>query len=751
MRVPLSDRFSKNVVRWRYLVVVAWVGLALAAFQFLPSIEEGASHGVRGLVPEDSEAVQAEIDAFERFGTPLLSRTQIVQRDPDGLTGFERARVYLRAISINRGLYPELKRIGGALPVTNSFAFFPHGENGTTAITYLFFLPEHSPTDRERAAKRFAEKIAESGDSLVGVTGAVPGRLAQGRLLKDNLSRVEALTVALVAFIVGFHFRSIAAPLVTLFAAATAYAITVHAVPWLVGLFDLAVPAELEPVIVVLLLGIVTDYSIFFLDAARDPLSKGGDKHEAAISATSSTVTVIFIAGLTVAAGTAALIVASLDIFSALGPGLALTVALGLLVSITMIPAAIALLGKWMFWPFGATAHTARTEGRFHRLVKRRYTNRRIAVVICVLTLAALGGSAALMSQMSLGFSVVDPLPEDSEPKIAAEAASKGFAPGVISPLMMVMESDGIGNMERRLVRFETLLEARLGIAGVVGPEDVVSLANLLRRIPAVPRLPEGGEEAAEVALSAVVSEDRDAARLLLIMDQPPLTGSAIAVYERLRNEAPRLAEQAGLGRVSFSFAGDTAIASEMISRTIDDLKRVAIAVFLVDLVLLALFLRAIVAPVYLMLASMLGFTATLGATTFFFQMVLGGDSLSFFVPFAASVLLVSLGSDYNIFLVGSIWRQARDMPMIEAMEDRAPAASRAIAVAGVTLAASFAILAVVPINIFQQFAFAMAFGLLLDTFVVRPLLVPALIAIFGDKSRWPTTFQPTARKGNGP
>lgn len=720
--------------------MIGWILVAFGAFQFLPSIEEGGGHGVRGLVPEDSAAVEAEIEAFEKFGTPLLSRTQVVQRNPEGLTPFERARIYLRAISINRGLYPDLGRIGGALPITNAFEAFPHKENATTAITYLFFLPEHSPTDQDRAAHAFAEKIQERDDSLVGVTGAIPGRLAQGRLLKEHLSSVEILTVALVALIVGVHFRSFAAPVATLTAAGVAYAITVHVVPWVVGLLDLSVPAELEPVIVVLLLGIVTDYSIFFIDGARDPLAAGKTKLQAARLATSSIVTIIFVAGLTVAAGTAALSVASLDIFSALGPGLAFTVAIGLLVSITMIPAAIAILGRAMFWPFGPREHRSHSTGPLRRRMNQRYKNRRMAAVVCALSVSLLAGAALFIPDMSLGFSVVGALPDDSEPKIAAEAASAGFAPGVISPLMLVLQSEGIGDKEDRLIEFENLLEQRPGIAGVVGPEEVVSLARVLRRVPEVRRPGGGGgKEAAEIALQAVVSEDNGAARFLLIFDQPPLTGSAIDIYKDLREDMFPLLQQTQLGRVSISFAGDTAIAYEMISRTLDDLKRVAVAVFLVDLILLALFLRAIVAPIYLMLASMVGFAATLGATTIFFQYVLGADSLSFFVPFAASVLLVSLGSDYNIFLVGSIWRKAREKPLVDAMEVQAPAASRAIGVAGVTLAASFAILAVVPVDIFRQFAFAMSFGLLLDTFVVRPFLVPALVTIFGEHSRWPS------------
>jgi RND superfamily putative drug exporter len=114
----------------------------------------------------------------------------------------------------------------------------------------------------------------------------------------------------------------------------------------------------------------------------------------------------------------------------------------------------------------------------------------------------------------------------------------------------------------------------------------------------------------------------------------------------------------------------------------------------------------------------------------------------SFFVPFASAVLLVALGSDYNIFLVGRVWDEARSMPLRDALAVAAPDASRAIAVAGITLAASFAVLAIVPIRPMQQFAFVMAFGVLLDTFFVRAIVVPALIATVGPVSAWPGGFR---------
>ena len=140
----------------------------------------------------------------------------------------------------------------------------------------------------------------------------------------------------------------------------------------------------------------------------------------------------------------------------------------------------------------------------------------------------------------------------------------------------------------------------------------------------------------------------------------------------------------------------------------------------------------------YLLAASVLAVFATLGLTIGIGQAVLGYGSLVYFVPFAAGVLLVSLGSDYNVFVVGRIWEEARRRPVADAVAVAAPQASRAITTAGVALAASFATLAVIPLEQFREIAIAMALGVVLDAIVVRSLLVPALVALFGRLGMWP-------------
>ena len=193
-----------------------------------------------------------------------------------------------------------------------------------------------------------------------------------------------------------------------------------------------------------------------------------------------------------------------------------------------------------------------------------------------------------------------------------------------------------------------------------------------------------------------------------------------------------------GAPQARASLAGDTAIASASVDAMRTELLRVGIAALIVNFLLLAVFLRALVAPLYLLAANALTVAATLGITTWFFQDALDQGQLVYYVPFATSVLLLALGSDYNIYLVGGIWRAARRAGIVQGIRRAMPAASRGISVAGLVLAGSFGLLALVPIEAMRQFAFVMALGVALDAFVVRPLLVPALITLVGRRGFWP-------------
>jgi putative drug exporter of the RND superfamily len=153
---------------------------------------------------------------------------------------------------------------------------------------------------------------------------------------------------------------------------------------------------------------------------------------------------------------------------------------------------------------------------------------------------------------------------------------------------------------------------------------------------------------------------------------------------------------------------------------------------------ILAVFLRAIVAPLYLVGASVLALTAWLGTSMWLLERIAGYEGMTYYVPFAAAVLLVAPGSDYNVFLVGRVWQEARRRALRDAVAVGAARAARPITIAGLVLAISFALLAIVPLRPFRELALTMALGLLIDAFLVRTLFVPALIVLVGRRSAWP-------------
>ena len=307
-------------------------------------------------------------------------------------------------------------------------------------------------------------------------------------------------------------------------------------------------------------------------------------------------------------------------------------------------------------------------------------------MVVCIAVLLA---AASGLRFTRLGLDFVTGLPDGAAAKQAAEAASKGFAPGIIAPTQVVVRAAGIAGQTAALTSLERNIAAQPGVAGVAGPREQAA-------VPSVP---------------FATSKDGNAARYLVVLNADPLGSAGIAVYDRLRSAMPAMLARAGLGGAQVQYSGDTALAQYAVGRTLGDLARVGVAVCLLDLLLLMVFLRTLFAPLYLVAASVLALAATLGLTTYVFQTVFGGEDIGYYVPFAASVLLISLGSDYNVFLVGRIWEERRRRPLRGAIETAVPRARRAISVAALALTLSFAMLAFVDLATFRQLAFLLAAG----------------------------------------
>jgi RND superfamily putative drug exporter len=573
-------------------------------------------------------------------------------------------------------------------------------EHGTTALAYVVFPPSVEATARPSAAAALA-KSRFPGHARV--TGVVPARETMTDIIVAKLSLVELATGLLVALVVGLHFRSVAAPLAALLIIAVSYLLASRIIPWLAERVGVDVPREVAPMIVVLLFGALTDYTIFFLSRCRAQLASGAERLEAARETTRRLAGIVTVAAAIVSGASCVLVLARFEFFRDFGPGMAAAIAIGWLVVVTLAPALLAILGRALFWPSAVDEREGRmpTRRRALRLIVRHPT----PTTVLVIALLAVG--CAGLTQVHLANPVILGLPRDSGVEAGYRDVEAGFGPGFVAPTLIVIRGEGLDGRAGALARLQREIGRRPGVDAVLGPRDI----------------PLRG------AHGALVSRDGRTARLALVLHGNPLAAPAIAQIGDLRHDLPALLRRAGLGGASALVGGDTALSADTISLTLDDLARIAPAVVLVVALLLALYLRAIVVPLVLVCGSALGLAAALGATGWIWQR-LAGDALAYYVPFAVAVLLLSLGSDYGVLLVGRMWRASRTLPAREAIAEASARATRPITTAGLVLSLSFALLALVPLWQFRQFAIAMCIGLVLDAFVIRPLLVPAAVSL---------------------
>jgi RND superfamily putative drug exporter len=717
----LSRAFAWLVVTLGWLVVPALCVAAFAAWQGLPGISTLPTSGVRALLPEETAAGKAELEADRLFGSALLPRIAVVQRNPDGLPLAQQRRIVGTAVRLDQGTLPGFPSGSRALPYVNAFGVAPGSrERGTTAITYLGFPSGLTPNQQDELAKKYAQVVSVPG-APAAATGFIPGSIAQSDAIDEGLVWVEIAAILVVALILGLYLRSPVAPLVALAAAGLAYLIAVHVMAYLAEVSGLQVEHEVEPIVVVLLLAVVTDYSVFFLAGMRARLRAGERPRPAARNATAEILPIIVTAGLLVAAGLATLRLAGIGFVRALGPAMAIVVLVSLAVSILFVPAAMGLLGRATFWPGLSDERLdpllTRMGARLRRSVAAGTSRRLGAVPMLAVAAVTLVLIATGLDRLTLALTPIRGLSREAPAAVADREAARGFAAGIVAPTELVVRAPGIGSRQKALERFGRGLYAQPGVGAVIG----AALPNVPQRARAVFRTSDGG-----------------AVRYFIAFEHHPYGSAAVDDLQRLHSAMPRLLTSAGLGGATASYAGDTAMAAETIDLIGHDLLVVGIAASLVNLVLLALFLRSLVAPLLIVATSLLGIAATLGLTAYFTRFVVGDPDVTYYVPLAVGVLLLSLGTDYNLFVVGRIWQEADGRDIGSAIRAAVPRAGRAISIAALALAASFAALAIVPIAPFWSFAFAVCVGVLIDAFVVRTLMIPALLAAFGEASWWP-------------
>jgi RND superfamily putative drug exporter len=722
---PLLWRIYAALTAYLGLPVIAgWIAVTIAAVIFLPAFGAASGFGLVQFVPDNTAAFRSQAAEQRLFGSSLSdSQALVVEHDPRGLGSATLVKIEHQTEAVD-GAHPTApaSQPDFALPLVNVPGLLSATRQpATTAVTFLFFPGDAQTGDITAGAQRYAASAPRPPGATVGVTGPLPAQITEGNLIENALLALELVTVVVIALLVGAIFRSPIAPVVPLAGAGVAYLVTSHVLGWGAQLLRLQIPSQLAPIMIVLILGVVTDYSVFTLTGMRARLAAGERRTVALRHALSRVVPLVIAAALTVAAGTVALVVANLDFFHAVGPGMAVAVVISGLVSVSFVPALVGVLGRVAFWPSlprrSAIARSPRRDAGGGRRVMARLLSRRwAAVVATALCGAALLLGASGLVHARLGTNVVSGLPSNSAPRQAAGAASAGFDPGIVGPATLLLQGQGVARQTAPLARLEAAIRSAPGVDAVVGPGE----------------LPSGLGE------SVFATASGDAVRLFVVFRDDPYDAAAIASFTALDSRVTKALPAEGLGNAIASWSGATPTAAEAVSATETDIWRIALFAAVLMSIVLMVYFRAILAPLLLIASSALGLAASLGIFVDVFQGLLGYPDITFFVPVTAGLLLVSLGADYSVFVMGRIWEEARGRDMRSAVEAALPRASGAVSIAAVTLAASFAVLAIVPVQAFREFAFVMSAGVLIDAFVVRTLLLPALLVLAGPRAFWP-------------
>jgi RND superfamily putative drug exporter len=717
------------------LLLVAWIAACAATVLLLPDFSTG-NQSLLQILPGNSPALQAQAREVKLFGAALgESEAVVVESDPHGLPSAAIAAGVRRAVAVDTAHpgTPQATRPVFAIPVVNARGLVPAsgGRAGTTLVTYLAFPSSAGSGDVVNGAHAYAASLPHPAGAEVGVTGPVPAQIAEGNAIEDSLTLVEAVTVAVIALLVGFVFRSPIAPVVPLSGSAIAYLVSRHLIGWGARAFGLAVPSQLDPVMVVLLLGVVTDYSIFTLTGMQERLRSGERRTVALRRSAARVVPLIIAAALTVAAGTVSLIAADIDFFHALGPGLAISVVVAGLVAITWVPALSGVLGRLAFWPGLSHGRAPRPTVASPSIpdprppvaapgvrmrIARILSHRLGAAVVAIVCLAAIAACGSGLVFARLGTDILTGLAPGSGPLRAEQSAGSGFSAGIVAPTTLILQSPGIAAHTASLARLEGAIARSPGVAGVIGPSQVP-----IRGLAPVFRTASG-----------------NAVRIITVFRSDPYDAPAISALSTLQSRLPTDLRSAGLGSPTAAWSGATPASAEAASASAGNVWRVALLAALLMTLVLVIAFRAVVAPLLLVLSSAAALAAPLGLLVYVFQDLLGYPDITFFVPIAGGVLLAALGADYSVFVMGRIWEDAHGQPVSSAVLAALPRAGRAITIAALTLACSFAVLALVPVEPFREFAFLIAVGVLIDAFAVRSFLLPALLVLAGRHAFWP-------------
>jgi RND superfamily putative drug exporter len=743
-------RLARFDTRFRWPIVVAWIVAVVLLPRVLPSLASQTASSA--FLPASAPSQQAGVLAAP-FQQATTTETALIVavRDSGPISANDEAA---------------LARVEAAVAELPGVAAV-HDEGGSADghARRILVVPSASAGPSNAGNPGLVDAIrgtfADAGVPA-GLALHLTGPLAQAADAAASSSQtgnaIRLGTVLFVVVLLVLVYRSVLGPIAMLLPAIAALVV---AEPLIAAAAQAGLPLSLATatLLPVLLLGAGADYGLFLVFRLREERRAGRAVDDGLVAAVSHVGESIAYSGLTVMAALTCLVFASFLLYPGLGPSLAIGVGLLVLAALTLLPALLAIFGRWLFWPTGVAAGQP-TIGAWGSLARRVAGHPWPVLVAGVVVFALL--AAGITGFRTTGFtSGPGASGTDSAAGSAALAAHFPVASADAETLLLRYDQP-VWSAPDRLATAEQLLAADPNLTRVSGPLDpngtaltAAQLADLHARLgpaAALPATPPAGTSVpadlyqAYRATAPFISPD---GRTVEFFGQAgagaPGSQGAIAAIPTLRSALAAVARQTGAD--ASGVVGQDAVASDINQSSTADLVGVVPIVLLVIGILLALLLRSLVAPIYLVATVAFSYLATLGLST----LVFGGGGLNFVIPILLFIFVMALGEDYNILLMSRVREEAAQRGLTDALGRAVGLTGGTITSAGVILAGTFAVLALVGgSDQARQLGFTIAFGILLDTFFVRTLLVPAIAALLGRWNWWPSALSRTVAAAPG-
>jgi RND superfamily putative drug exporter len=750
-------------VKFRWLVILAWVVAAVAVPKFLPSLASVTQANNSQFLPASAPSQHAA-DLAAPFGISTNeSPVPVIAAVSQGtLTQADQA--WLVNLQHTLSTVPTVVRVRD---------LGRSGDGQAEQLQVLSNVAQNNDTAVKNLIDDLRSQITRAGPPAgmqVHLAGQVAINVDQQQQSGNTGNQVQGIALVFIIVLLLLIFRSVLAPFVTVIPALLSVTIAgplvgeaAHA--------GLKVSSLSQLMLIVLVLGAGTDYGLFLVFRVRENLREGKDPKEAVRRALTRVGETITFSAFTVIAALLSLLAATFQIYSQLGIPLAIGIGTMLLAGLTLLPALLAVLGRAVFWPSKTRQGTGKA-GWWGRTAASLVRRPAVPLTIGVIAFGAL--AVFVPSYKPGGFGGTISAPAGSDSAAGQALLNKHFPQSSANPTNLVYKlSSPVWDNPAPLVAAERQILAGGQFTAVTGPlnpvgvaltpQEYTSLHALLGNANALPATPSGalpGHVALATyqvyrATAQYVSPDGRTIQFETgLKAGDPSTTAAMNAVPAVRTTAGQAVKT--LGATDWGVGGEAPAFYDISQISDTDLIHVVPIAIVVIGLLLILVMRSLVAPVYLIASVAISFFAALGTSVLVFMKIGGESGLTFILPFLMFVFLLALGEDYNILVMTRIREEAHKHPLRKAVTTAINATGTTVTSAGLVLAGTFAVFAIVGGSgsggsQIRDVGIGLALGVLMDTFIVRTILVPCTVVLLGRWNWWPSRLsREQIREGGG-